>query len=54
MVELFVYDASGVNRRGYSNANYKNHPSILGFQEALKQLDPPIPFLVRGLFGDGE
>jgi len=50
MVELFVYDASDVNREGYT-ISYKS-PILEGLREALQLLIPPIPFLIRGRQGD--
>jgi len=54
MPELFLYDASEVNREPAKYFKYDNDPAVIGFREALKELNPPVPFLVRGLFGDYE
>lgn len=54
MVELFIYDGSDINRRDYSYDTSKESPVLTGFKQALISLNPPIPFLVRGLFGDYE
>ncbi len=50
MPELFVYDASEVNREGYA-ISYKS-PILDGIRNALQSLNPPIPFLIRGRRGD--
>ncbi len=50
MVELFVYDASEVNRDGYTFLN--PGPVVGGIRNALLSLNPPIPFLIRGRRGD--
>lgn len=54
MPKLFVYDASEVNREGYMWNSYKwGYWTIeKGFRQALTRLNPPIPFLVRTIFGD--
>jgi hypothetical protein len=50
MVELFVYDASEVNREGYIISH--KSPVLDGLRNALQSLNPPIPFLIRGRQGD--
>jgi len=52
MTELFVYDVSEVNRGSY--IPFEKDPVILGFRESLRQLNPPTPFLVRGILEDFE
>jgi hypothetical protein len=54
MPKLFVFDGSEVNRDKDKCFNYQNHPTISGFKNSLRNMDLPIPFLVRGLFGDWE
>lgn len=51
MTELFVYDASEVNRQGES---FHEYPVEYGFRRSLRLLRPPKPFLLRGFFGDFE
>ena len=54
MPELFVYDASEVNRKKRTYHRYDDDPTVVGFRQALRELNPPTPFLVRGLWGDYE
>jgi hypothetical protein len=60
MVRLFIYDGSILNRRDYSMIESMHYFSLVSFEKdnllefkrLLTRLNPPIPFLVRGLHGD--
>ena len=53
-MKLYVYDGSEINRgREYVRSLSKN-PVDFGFERGLKLIDPPLPFLVRTIFGDYE
>ena len=52
MPELFIYDASDINREKHRREDYRS-PSN-DFSQAIMLLKPPVPFLIRTLLGDYE
>lgn len=54
MVKLFIYGASEIDKKSPNYYIDKYDEVLDGFREALKELNPPSPFLIRGLFGDYE